>query len=172
MNDEFVGKVVSVKIRNGAIFNGVLAAVGASWVILKYIPADYIVDGLVLVSTKYILNVGVSDDDLFKEKILQLKNVDFSTSAGLNLDVQEQLFAELKIQDDLIRIELKDHDKNYVGKITVVREKSMKVQLIDTRCNKLSEETFLYNELRAIYFHDDYLQSLKLYSDSKANSPG
>lgn len=171
MNDELISRVVSVKIRNGAIFKGVLTAVGASWVILKYIPVDYVVDGLVLVSTKYILDVGVSDEDLFKEKILQLKNVDFSTSAGLNLDVQEQLFAELKRQDNLIRIELKDHDKSYVGKITVVREKSMKVQLIDTRCNKLSEETFLYNEMRAVYFHDDYLQSLELYNDSKANSP-
>lgn len=172
MNNEFVGRVVSIKIRAGAVLNGILRAAGSKWVLLRYIPVDYVVDGLVLINTKYISNVGASDSDLFKEQILKLKNVDFVANDRLNLETTEQLFSELRKQGDLVRIELKDHNKSYVGKITVVREKSMKVQLIDTRCNKLSEETFLYNKLRAIYFHDDYLQSLELYNDSKANSPG
>ena len=38
----------------------------------------------------------------------------------------------------------------------------MRVHLISKECEWLKEETFLYNELRALYFEDDYLYSLGL----------
>ncbi len=83
-----------------------------------------------------------------------------------DLEVTNKVFDVLKENRVLIGIELKNHEKIYVGVIKISREKSMKVHLINKACEWLNEETFLYNELRAIYFEDDYLYSLNLYIHS------
>jgi hypothetical protein len=166
MENKKLGKLVTLQMRNKVYFQGILCASGLKWTLLKYIPNDYLVDGYVLINNNYISSIEISENDIFKEQVLRLKNIDFESINTLNLDVTEHLLNDLKKQVRLIAIELKDPEKSYVGNISISREKSMRLHLISKKCKWIKTETFLYNEIRAIYFEDDYLKSLQLYVDS------
>lgn len=164
MNNEQLNKVVTIKMRSGISFQGVLVGIGSKWALLKYIPVDYVIDGYILISRNYIFTVDITEDDSFTEAVLKLKNVHSKSIDNFDLDNTEQLILDLKSQFQLIGIKLKKNQSQYVGSIQVIREKSMRVHLINKRCKWLEVETFLYNELRAIYFENDYLESLQLYN--------
>ncbi len=165
-NNELLNRVVTLKMRNGAYFKGILLSLGSKWALLKYIPVDYVTDGYVLINTNYISTFDISEKDIFTEKIIKLKQISVELPYKLDLESPNQILDVLKENAVLIGIELKNHEKMYVGFIKIVREKSMKVHLISKTCEWLKEETFLYNELRAIYFESDYLNSLHLYIHS------
>ncbi len=165
-NNEFVNRVVTLKMRNGVYFKGILLGLGSKWALLKYIPVDYVTDGYVLINTNYISTFDISEKDIFTEKIIKLKQINLDLGYEFDLEVTNKVFDVLKENRVLIGIELKNHEKIYVGVIKISREKSMRVHLISKACEWLKEETFLYNELRAIYFEDDYLYSLNLYIQS------
>jgi hypothetical protein len=168
-NEEYSGKVVSIKLKSGVIFQGILTNLGSEWAFLKYIPVDYHVDGYAFVSTKYISKINILDDDIFTESILKLKNIDFGTDYDFDSNSKMHLFDNLREKSSLIGIELKNHDTKYIGFITLVKEKSMRVHLISPRCEWLKEETFTYKEVRAIYYEDDYQNSLTLVLNQKSN---
>ncbi|MEA5260747.1 hypothetical protein VB264_23310 [Arcicella aquatica] len=165
-NNEFVNRVVTLKMRNGVYFKGILLGLGSKWALLKYIPVDFVTDGYVLINTNYISTFDMADDDIFTEKVIKLKQINVDLKYKFDLESPNQVLDILKENAVLIGIELKNHQKMYVGIIKIVREKSMKVHLISKACEWLKEETFLYNELRAIYFEGDYLYSLNLYIQS------
>lgn len=79
------------------------------------------------------------------------------------------LFDNLREKSSLIGIELKNHDTKYIGFITLVKEKSMRLHLISPGCEWLKEETFTHKEIRAIYYEDDYQNSLTLVLNQKNN---
>lgn len=165
--NKYLNKVVSVTIKGNTCFQGVFLNFDSKWSLLKFIPVDYVLDGFVLINNNYISAINVSEDDSFTNEVVKLKTNDFGTYSSLNLKSDLMLFNDIRNEINLIKIELKDHYKSYVGKITEVKEKNMKVYLLDARCNWLKEEIFLYKEIRAIYFKDDYLDSLQLYLNSK-----
>ena len=167
VKSEYLNKVITMKIRSYSHFQGILIGVGANWLLLKYIPVDFITDGYVLLNQKYISEIHISEDDIFTQKVIELKGGDFMISRMIDLENSTKLFEEFREQSILIGIELKNHQKRYVGFVTQEREKSIRVQLINKNCSWLNEETFLYNELRAIYFEDDYLFSLNLYNNKE-----
>lgn len=165
-NNEFVNRVVTLKMRNGVYFKGILLGLGSKWALLKYISGDFVTDGYVLINTNYISTFDISEKDIFTEKIIKLKQINLDLGYEFDLEVTNKVFDVLKENRVLIGIELKNHEKIYVGVIKISREKLMRVHLISKACEWLKEETFLYNELRAIYFEDDYLYSLNLYIQS------
>ncbi|MBB6003396.1 hypothetical protein [Arcicella rosea] len=163
VKSEYLNKVITIKIRPNSHFQGILIGVGANWLLLQYIPVDFITDGYVLLNQKYISEINISEDDIFTQKVIELKGVNSMIFGKVDLENSTKLFEEFREKSTLIGIELKNHQKRYVGFVTKEREKSIRVQLISKNCSWLNEETFLYNELRAIYFEDDYLHSLNLY---------
>ena len=80
--------------------------------------------------------------------------LDINNNVNLLLDLQSKI--------EIVKIELKDHHKAYIGKINIIREHSFKIHLFSPNATWLELETFLYKEIRAIYFDDDYINSLKL----------
>lgn len=162
MLNKFRNKVVSIELKNKTELQGIMLDYGNEWICIKNIPLDYILDGYALIHRKYILNVEMNDSDLFKEKILKIKKTSFKYDINLNLNQSEALISYLLEQKDYIRIELKNSDISYVGRITQAREKSMRVHLFSHRAKWLKEETFIYNEIRVLYYDEDYVKSLKL----------
>lgn len=173
MNDlnrtNFLTNVVSIILKGKTYFQGVFLNQGSKWSLLQYIPVDYVLDGYVIINNSYISNLYISDDDVFTENIVKLKNINYDIYSSLNLNDDENLFNDLMKENGLVKIELKDHNKSYIGKIINVMSISIDVYLIDSRCNWLQEETFLYKEIRAIYLKDDYLNSLQLYLEANIN---
>ncbi|MCT2563208.1 hypothetical protein [Chryseobacterium herbae] len=159
---EFINRVVLITLKNKASFEGILIDVSDEWCYLKYIPVDYVVDGYVLISQRYIVTIETADDDGFKENILRLKRMISKKSTVLNIDHHVELLSDLQDKIGIIKIELKDHNKAYIGEINLVREHSFKVHLFSPNATWLQVESFLFKEVRAIYFDEDYINSLRL----------
>lgn len=159
---EFINRVVSITLKNKTYFQGVLINLSDDWCYLKYIPVDYIVDGFVLINRRYIANIEMTDDDIFTENILKLKGIISEKNVKLDINNNVNLLLDLRSKIEIIKIELKDHHKAYIGKINIIREHSVKIHLFSPNATWLELETFLYKEIRAIYFDDDYINSLKL----------
>lgn len=159
---EYINKVISITLKNKTYFQGILINISDDWCYLKYIPVDYVVDGFVLINRRYIANIETTDDDVFTENILRLKGLISEKSIILNIDNNTKLLSDLQSKIEIIKIELKDHYKSYIGKIDIVKEHSFKVRLFSPNATWLGLETFLFKEIRAIYFNDDYINSLKL----------
>jgi hypothetical protein len=152
--DMFLNKVATIKIRSGFSLQGIVIGNGSSWFLIRYIPADYVIDGYAFINKKYILNVDISEDDIFTETILKLRKCDFDSVNDFDLDNTEHLLLAIGNTNRLIGITLKKAQSQYIGSIRLVREKSMKVHLIDKFGNWLTEENFLYKELRAVYINN------------------
>ncbi|CAI8732952.1 hypothetical protein [Chryseobacterium sp. IT-36CA2] len=166
---ELINKVVSVTLKNKKEFAGILIDVSEDWCYLKYIPVDYVVDGFVLISQRYVKSIEKSDDHNFKENILRLKGAITAKSVELNIDDSIRLLSDMQSKVELIQIELRYPDKCYIGKIDIVKEHSFKARLLSPNANWLLIESFLYKELRAIYFDNDYVNSLQLVSSPISN---
>ncbi|TZF99907.1 hypothetical protein FW781_08250 (plasmid) [Chryseobacterium panacisoli] len=161
---ELINKIVSVTLKNKKEFEGLLIDISEDWCYLKYIPVDYVVDGFMLINRRYIKNIEGLDDHNFKENILRLKGVIAEKNIELNIDDNVKLLSDMQSKVELIQIELKDPDKCYIGKIDLVKEHSFKARLLSPRAKWLLIESFLYKEIRAIYFDNDYVNSLQLVS--------
>ena len=74
-NNQLINQVVTLKMRNGAYFQGILLGLGSKWALLKYIPVDFVTDGYVLINTNYISTFDISDKDIFTDKIIKLKQI-------------------------------------------------------------------------------------------------
>lgn len=159
---DLTNRVVSITLKSKISFQGVLINLSDDWCYLKYIPVDYIVDGYVLINRRYILDIGVTNQEEFAENILRLKGLISKKSRILDIDNNIKLLSDLQEKIGIIKVELKDHHKAYIGKINLVREHSIKVHLFSPNATWLRVETFLFKEIRAIYFDDDYINSLKL----------
>lgn len=159
---EFINRVVTVTLKNKASFQGILINLSDDWCYLNYIPVDYVVDGYVLINQRYIVSVESDKDDAFTENIVRLKGITSKQSPLLAIENNEKLLSDLQNKIEIIKIELKDHHKAYIGRIHLVREHSLRVHLFSPAATWLQVETFLFKEIRAIYFDDDYINSLKL----------
>lgn len=159
---ELINNVVSITLKNKKEFEGILVAISDDWCYIKYIPVDYVVDGFVLISRRYIKNIQRSEEHEFKENILRLKGVIAEKWVDLNIDDNIKLWWDMQSKIELIQIELKSLHKCYIGKIHLVKEHSFKARLLSPKANWLLIESFLYKEIRAIYFDNDYVNSLQL----------
>ncbi|WP_185287653.1 hypothetical protein [Chryseobacterium lactis] len=163
MNTEnLINKVVSITLKSKAYFQGIVIDISDDWCYLKYIPVDYMTDGYVIINKRYIAGIEITEEEQFKERILQLKGVISVKSPILTLDDNEKLLADLQSKIGIIRVEIKDHHRAFIGKINSIRKHSFRVHLFSPSAVWLQLETFLYKEIRAIYFEEDYINSLKL----------
>lgn len=159
---ELINNVVSITLKNKKEFEGILVDISDDWCYIKYIPVDYVVDGFVMINQRYIKNIQRSEEHEFKENILRLKGAIAEKSVELNIDDNIKLLSDMQSKIELIQIELKYPHKCYIGKIHLVKEHSLKARLLSPKANWLLIESFLYKEIRAIYFDNDYVNSLQL----------
>ncbi|WP_312298288.1 hypothetical protein [Chryseobacterium sp.] len=163
MNTEnIINKIVSITLKSKVYFQGIVIDTSDDWFYLKYIPVDYLTDGYVLINKRYIATIEITEDDQFKERILQLKGEISRNNPVLALGGNEKLLADLQSKTGIIRIEIKDHTRAFIGKVDLIRKKSFKIHLFSPNATWLQLETFLYKEIQAIYFDEDYINSLKL----------
>ncbi|MDR6369408.1 small nuclear ribonucleoprotein (snRNP)-like protein [Chryseobacterium bernardetii] len=160
--NELINNVVLITLKNKKEFEGILIDISDEWCYIKYIPVDYVVDGFVLINQRYIKNIQKSEEHEFKENILRLKGAIAEKSVELNIGDTIKLLSDMQSKIELIQIELKSPHKCYIGKIDLVKEHSFKVRLLSPKANWLLIESFLYKEIRAIYFDNDYVNSLQL----------
>jgi hypothetical protein len=162
MNNDTIDGVVSIKIRGFDTIQGIVLSKGTQWTLIKYIPNDFLVDGIAFINNKYLVGMTKTENDHFKEKVLKLKNIDFSTAFGYNLQEDEPLFSELMLEKGLIQIYLQDKDRSYIGNILKVSNKSFRYRMLSIKAIWLKDYPINYSSVRMIHVNNDYLKSLTL----------
>jgi hypothetical protein len=163
-------EIVETNTIDKIIYEGFYIDESYNWIYLKYIPDDFIIDGDILLNKQYFKFLNKSQNADFKNKILSLKKINQFKTESFELINTQMLSNSLMLKSKLVGIILRNYNVQYVGKIVATKEKSMKVHLLDNKCNWLKIETFRYNEIRIIKFDDDYLNSLNLFLDSENNN--
>ena len=66
--------------RRKEIITGITMYIGNKWVLLRYIPVDYVIDGYVLIKRKHIKDINRKEREIFKENVLRIKGLFNSSS--------------------------------------------------------------------------------------------
>ncbi|MBT2559185.1 hypothetical protein J7E24_15450 [Hymenobacter sp. ISL-91] len=164
---QYLQQVATVKVRGQSGLRGIILAIGEKWELLRSIPVDYVVDGMLLINQKHIVKKTRRDEDEFVEKILRLKMVPFENTQQFDLNSTPNLFTQLQQQEKLVQFTLHDDSVNFIGQITQVNHKSFRCQLISVKAAWLQEVNIKYSSIRTIGLATDYVLSLQLAVDSE-----
>lgn len=159
---QYLQQVVTVKVRGQAALQGIVLAVGSEWLLLRYIPVDYVIDGILLIHQKHILKKMRTREHEFVEKILRLKKISFEPVQQFNLNSSASLFTQLQQQEKLMQFTLHDDSVAFIGHIARVNQQSFRCRLLSTDAKWLQEVSIKYSSVRTIGLANDYVFSLQL----------
>ena len=147
--------------------SGLVIEENDSWILVKHIPVDFIIDGYKVYKKEFIIERTRGDNEIFIERVLRLKNVEenkpedfkFSDTAGL-LKWTENKYGIFEFQDS-------DQSDLFYGKINKIENGILKIDSIqlDGEVEHEYDYEFDLNEIRAITFETDYFNSIKLLWD-------
>jgi hypothetical protein len=158
---------VSVKVRGYKDINGVLINQTKHWLLLKYIPVDYVVDGLLFVNKQHVIRFGEGLHIGLVEKVLMLKQVDFHEKSPLDMSSNQALYSNLLSSGQLVQISLGDEDVVYIGQVIKVNNNSIRCRMVGVKGEWTNEQSFRYTSIRMLGLHNDYVESLTLLVNSE-----
>lgn len=160
--EQYANHVVSVKIRSYKAVEGILLDTTDNWLLLKYIPVDYVIDGVLIVNKRYVIGIKESQDQDLTEKVLRLKKVDFYEKSFVGTGSFRELYLYFLQSKQLVQISLADESVTYIGRVIKVNENSFRCQLVGVMGQWTNEVTFNYASVRMLGLHNDYVESLTL----------
>lgn len=165
--EQYKNHVVSVRVRGYEAVNGILLDAAEHWVVVKHIPNDYVVDGLLLINAKYVLSIGDGKWDGLTERVLRLKKVDFEEKHSVNLSSNQAAYNYLLSSRHLVQISLGDESAVYIGRVIKVNDNSFRCQMLSVKGEWDNEQSFKYDSVRMLGLHNDYVESLTLLVNSE-----
>jgi hypothetical protein len=148
---------------------GLLLAENDEWILVKHIPADYVIDGYRLYKKKFVENRERDETERQIERVLKLKGVDaampegfeFSDTIGL-LQWVESKYGLFEFQDD-------DESELFYGTLQNVENGSLSINMITAKGEEDPEFDFEFeiDKIRILEFETDYHLSIKLLWDDK-----
>lgn len=155
---------IHLKGRKG-ILQGVLIYAGFEWVLLKYVPVDYVLDGYLLVRTRYIKKIERGEDEIFSETVIHLKwTVERLKKKFPNLNGYLDILYYLMQKQTVIQFDFHDDSVSYIGKIKKIRTKTMRIESMNPKGEWDGESSYLLERIRTIQFDNDYINSLIAYN--------
>ncbi|MBF9255132.1 hypothetical protein I2I11_17670 [Pontibacter sp. 172403-2] len=152
------------------------------WVLVKYIPVDYQIDGykiykkIFIEERKHSSKEAAIDKEAAIEKVLQLKEVKAEYPEGFNFGSNINLFGStvhlLRWSEQKYGLfEFQDNNEAEVfyGKISEVTDSLLRIDMVksDGSVEKKYDYEFEVDEIRAIAFESDYFLSMKLLWQDK-----
>lgn len=146
------------------------------WVLVKYIPVDYQIDGYKIYKKTFIEERKHSSKEAAIEKVLQLKGVKVEHSEGFSFGSTINLFGStvhlLKWSEQKYELfEFQDNSEAEVfyGKISEVTDNLLRIDMVkaDGSVEEKYDYEFEIDKIRAIAFESDYFFSMKLLWQDK-----
>lgn len=148
---------------------GLVISENKDWILVKYIPVDYAIDGFKLYSKKYVKSRKSKSKEQQIERVLNLKNItktkpdDFEF--GNTIDILtwlENKFGLFEFQDD-------SEDELFYGKINSIKKNSLIIDMV--KANGIIEREYDYifkiDKIRTITFKSDYFESIRLLMEDE-----
>ena len=147
------------------ILRGIFLGSGVEWILLKYNPVDYVLDGYLLIRKKYIKNIIREEKEKFKETVIRLKcnDTDFDITSPKLDEIIDTLYYLMQ-HETVIQLEFHDESVCYIGKIRKIFNKTMRMLDLDTKGNWENECSYQIEQIRTIQFDNDYTNSLDTYN--------
>ncbi|WP_162051344.1 hypothetical protein [Pontibacter pamirensis] len=155
---------------------GLVIVENDEWVLVKYVPVDYQIDGYKLYRKSFIEERLYTSREVVIEKVLNLKGVKEEPPIGFRFGLTVNLFGSaidlLKWSEQKYGLfEFQDDSETEVfyGKISEVTDRLLTIDMIkaDGSVEENYDFEFDVNEIRAIAFESDYFTSMKLLWEDK-----
>jgi hypothetical protein len=162
-------KVETYTIQNWDIQEtGLLIAENEDWILVKHIPADYLIDGYKLYAKKVVLE-RISDKEEKKiRKVLKLRNTKEKQPKGFPLTNAIEMLKWCEEKYGQFEFEDLDNDL-FFGKMSKDYDDKFIIDFIDADGNieKNYDCEFSINDISAITFGSDYFNAIQLLRESQ-----
>ncbi|RSK51332.1 hypothetical protein [Hymenobacter rigui] len=144
---------------------GLWLAENEEWLLLHYIPVDYVVDGYVLISKAHIATRIPNKSQQQAELVLRLKGVKQDLPSDFRFADTLSLLRWTEQQYGLVHF-VEEEDSTYLGWLNEADVVHFWIDTLEPNGTKdireENEKPFAFHEIRLIVFGDDYSQSMKL----------
>ena len=158
---DFKGQLIRLKFRDQKPIDGIVIDYNDDWMLLKSNPADYIVDGYIIVKNHNIKNIVRGEEEKWREKVIKLKIIK-TLKSKIPLDSLESILKALTKRFGIFTLYTKEDDACWLGKLKSIDEKLLVIDDLTTKGKWIGQMAFKTKEIRAIEFDTDYINSLKL----------
>ncbi len=165
---QYVGRLISIKYTDRKTpIAGYVVDYNAEWTLMKSNPVDYVIDGSVILKHKNVEGFRSSADEKFREKVIELKGIKLKKTDLVPLADLGSILGHLTKKYGLFLLYTKSETACYVGRLDSIDRKKLVIESLNTKGRWEGRMKFRPNDIRVIEFDTDYLNSLKLISDSR-----
>jgi hypothetical protein len=175
MKKSDIGKLYSFKFRftnKIEIYSGYVLDFNKDWILIKYNPVDYQIDGYVLLRDKYVTHFKREDDERFKEKVLNLKGYKPKASEKIPLTELPKMLAYITKKFGAFFFGMQKSDVRWLTSLKMTAGAEIILHDLTKRGKWIAEKDPLkYNSIRTIEFNTDYNNSLLNFAKKGVQGP-
>lgn len=166
-----LGQFVSFRFKytnRMRIYSGFLIDFNDDWILLKYNPTDYVMDGYIILKSKHVTQYKRNEDEKFTERILKLKGVKVTPKEKISITNIESILTFLNDKYGVFQFDMRTDTSCWLGKIKWIKGSDLKLHALTTRAKwSNTMPIFKLGNIRTIQFDNDYINSLKLGASKK-----
>ena len=150
---------------------GLLIDEDDSWILVRHIPVDYVIDGYKIYNKNFIQKREHSTNEICIEKVLILKNIEISLPENFFFSNTINLLKWVESKYGIFEFQDDDESELFYGKLRSVNKGNLIIDMIleDGSVDVDKNNVFNIDEIRAIAFESDYHLSLRLLWQDKLN---
>jgi hypothetical protein len=148
--------------------SGIIVKESSQWILLNINPVDYVVDGFTVIFKKFIRNLKVKKEDMFKYQVIKSCDKIKSTRLITFDEDSIQLTKNIGRAYEILAIRREFDHEIQVGIYQKFQRGKLCVGSIKTNGRPDGKDNFDFDSIRAIEFDTDYLTSLRCYQRLRA----
>jgi len=166
-----IGKYFSFKfnyVNAISIYSGYIIDCNDDWILLKYNPTDYEVDGYILLRNKHVTHYKRDSKERFTEKVLKLKGCEPKKNEKIPITDIESILNYLTKKYGVFHFDMRSNTSCWLGKVKKIVGSEMHLHYLTPRGKWTYEmPPFKMGNIRTIQFNTDYINSLMLIGKKK-----
>ncbi len=165
---EYIEQLISIKYtdRKTPIY-GYVIDYNEDWTLMKYNPVDYIIDGYIILRHKNIEGFRRDEDEKWREKVINLKGLELTDKDIIPLIDLSTILTYLTERFGVFQFNTKTENACYLGRQKTLDSKQLVIDFLSTKGKWDGQMKFRPGDIRTIEFDTDYINSLKLVSETK-----
>lgn len=161
--EQYLRQLIAIEFSDKKeIFTGFLIDYSDDWILLKNNPADYLIDGFVILKNKNIEAVHRDQDLAFTEKVIRLKGLKTNADDIIPIRDLASIVHYITSKYGIFQIAKKSAKSAYLGKLLALTDDELTIDFLDIKGQFGGELSFNPEKIRVIEFDTDYINSLKL----------
>lgn len=143
---------------------GLVVAENDDWILVKYIPTDYAVDGYKLYRKKFVKKRVSNEIEAQIARVLKLKKVNTDLPDGFEFTNVIDTLKWVETRYGLFEFQEKKEIELFYGKINQHQKNIFVIDMImeDGKIERDFDYDFSTKSIRAISFESDYFESIRL----------